>query len=85
MKDNQYGDTEYLLKSGDRIVLYTDGVTEVMNKDGEMFGKNRLKQAIAGGGESPEELLESINQAVAAHASGCRQSDDLTMVCLAFD
>lgn len=85
VKDNKYGDTDYLLNDGDRIVLYTDGVTEAMNKDGVLFGKDRLKQAILRGGESPEEVLESINQAIAAHCAGYRQSDDLTMVCLAVD
>jgi len=85
MEDNEYGDTEYILKCGDRIIVYTDGVTEAMNKEGDMFGTDRLKQAIAHGGESPEKLLETINQAIEGHSAGYRQSDDLTMVCFAVD
>jgi sigma-B regulation protein RsbU (phosphoserine phosphatase) len=81
----EYGDTEYMLQRGDRVVLYTDGVTESMNKEGDFFGKDRLEQAVAHGGESPEELLDTINRAVSAHSAGLPQSDDLTMVCLAVD
>ena len=81
----EYHDTDYVLNSGDRIVLYTDGVTEALDPKGNFFGKNRLKYAIAHGGESPREVLGAINQAVAAHSAGVPQSDDLTMVCLAVD
>ncbi len=83
--DTEYGDTEYMLESGDRIILYTDGVTEAQNKEGGFYGKERLKQVIAYGGESPEELLMTINKSVLNYSAGFPQSDDLTMVCLAVD
>jgi len=35
------------LESGDRLVLYTDGVTECKNRSGEMFTEERLKSLIA--------------------------------------
>ena len=85
IKDNEYGDTEYILKCGERLIVYTDGITEAMNKEGDLFGIDRLKQAIAQGGESPEKILETINQAVERHSAGYRQSDDLTMVCFAVE
>jgi serine phosphatase RsbU (regulator of sigma subunit) len=56
-----------------------------MNKEGDFFGKDRLKHAVAHGGESPEEMLGTIKRAVSAHSAGFPQSDDLTMVCLAVD
>jgi serine phosphatase RsbU (regulator of sigma subunit) len=83
--DNVYTDTACTLQRGDHIILYTDGVTESMNKEGDFFGKDRLKEALTCGGPGPEELLSSINQAVSAHSAGLPQSDDLTMVCLAVD
>ncbi len=74
-----------MLKSGDRLILYTDGVTEAMNKKGDMFGMDRLNQVIARADEDPGKLLTTINQSVAEHSADFPQSDDLTMVCLAVD
>jgi phosphoserine phosphatase RsbU/P len=81
-EDHQYADTELLLKEGDCVLLYTDGVTEAMNKDGAMFGGRRLKQVIASGGKTPGDILAAVNRAVAEHAAGFPPSDDLAMVCL---
>jgi hypothetical protein len=41
--------------------------------------RNVVKQAIAHGGERPETILETVNQAIEGHCAGYRQSDDLTM------
>lgn len=84
-EDNEYTDTEYMLNPGDRIVLYTDGVTEALDSKGNIFGKDRLKQAIAQGGDGPEEIIAAIKKALAAHSLGIPQNDDLTMVCLGVD
>ncbi|MGE5258028.1 MAG: PP2C family protein-serine/threonine phosphatase, partial [Hyphomicrobiales bacterium] len=83
--DHQYGETQYMLKSGDSVLLYTDGVTEAMDKDGKMFGTERLKQVLASGGNRPDRILSAINGAVALHTAGHPQSDDLAMVCLSVD
>ncbi|MDJ0816573.1 MAG: SpoIIE family protein phosphatase [Desulfobacterales bacterium] len=85
VSDNAYADREFVLKRGDQIILYTDGVTESMNKEGDFFGKDRLIEAVARGGDSPKELLSIINQAVSGHSKGLPQNDDLTIVCLAVD
>lgn len=84
-EDHQYGETQHMLKTGDSVLLYTDGVTEAMDKDGKMFGTERLKQVLAAGGKHPEGILTAINRAVAEHTAGHPQSDDLAMVCLSVD
>jgi serine phosphatase RsbU (regulator of sigma subunit)/pSer/pThr/pTyr-binding forkhead associated (FHA) protein len=85
-EDSRFAETEHLLQPGDRVLLYTDGVTEAMNREGEMFGMERFRQVVrAGRGESPEALLAAVEQAVAAHTAGFPQSDDLAMVCIAVD
>ena len=83
--NHQYTESALLLKPGDCVLLYTDGVTEAMNKDGAMFGVERLKHVIAAGGTHPGEILSAINRAVAEHAAGFPPSDDLAMVCLSVD
>ena len=45
--DSTYQQGEIALHSGDRLVLFTDGVTEVRNTSGEEFGESRLRQLLA--------------------------------------
>ena len=46
-EDSRFGETEHMVQAGDRVMLYTDGVTEAMNKDGILFGAEQLKRVIA--------------------------------------
>jgi len=85
LNDCEFGETRHALKAGDSVLLYTDGVTEAMDKAGRMFGVERLKQVMAGAGSHPREILSGINFAVAEHTAGHPQSDDLAMVCLSVD
>jgi serine phosphatase RsbU (regulator of sigma subunit) len=81
----EYSETEHTLKSGDLVLLYTDGITEAMSSSGEMFGAARLKEVVSSGGQDPQRILASISRSVEEHAAGHPQSDDLTMVCFAVD
>ena len=69
------------LSAGDLLVLYTDGVTEAMNADGEEFGMERLQSVFS---ESRPDTPEAANRAVfkAVHdfAGETPQSDDITCV-----
>jgi serine phosphatase RsbU (regulator of sigma subunit) len=69
------------LAPGDRIVLYTDGVTEAQNDAGEFFGRRRLRQAIEGarGGDCAE-LHAAIQKAIFEFTAGAEQADDLTLL-----
>lgn len=69
------------LAPGDRIVLYTDGVTEAQNDAGEFFGRKRLRAAVArAGGATCPELHAAIQKAVLDFTAGAEQADDLTLV-----
>lgn len=73
------------LDRGDRIFLYTDGVTEAEDSDNKLFGDDSLLQAIHEHPQaSPRELIDHVNQAVAKHVNGNLQSDDLTMMCISY-
>jgi sigma-B regulation protein RsbU (phosphoserine phosphatase) len=82
MKTNfPYVSGEVVLKKNDAVVMFTDGVSEAMNKKGEEFSDERLEE-IAGKAfhKSSELILEEIRQEVLNFTSGAVQSDDITLM-----
>ena len=78
----QYEESSVILDPGDTIVLYTDGVTEAMNAEGEEFGLDRLRDLFANvPPRNPKETNAAIFEAVRVFAGDTPQSDDIT--CLA--
>jgi sigma-B regulation protein RsbU (phosphoserine phosphatase) len=72
---------EVELAAGDTLVLYTDGVTEATNGDGEEFGESHLVEALTNHSHLPlESLLEAVIGAVQKFSSGSEQQDDITLV-----
>jgi hypothetical protein len=62
-------------------VLFSDGVTEAMDPDEQMFGIERLKQLLTGQLECPlEQLQKCVLEAVENFARGAHQADDLTLL-----
>ena len=69
------------LHPGDTLVLYSDGVTEAMDPDHEMFGVSRLRELLVGKHEAPLETLKnSILESVQAFSRGASQADDITLL-----
>lgn len=76
-------DRQLTLGSGDRIILYTDGVIEVENPQGEKFGLDRLKGLVeASNRGSSGELIGDIQEELAIFAAGRPLNDDITLVVL---
>lgn len=74
-----YSDIQHPLKSGDRMLLYTDGLLEACNASAEFFGKERLAKLLADTVELPaEEAAERILSTVRAWSA--TQEDDLTVI-----
>lgn len=83
--DATYDHEDLQLAPGDTIVLFSDGVTEAMNADGDEFGESRARDVVQGVlAESPERILRALFDAVRAFARGAAQHDDLTAVVLRF-
>ncbi len=78
---------EVQLAPGDTLVLYTDGVTEAENADGQEFGESHLLHSLGRHAQLPvEPLLQAVVEAVQEFSGGSEQQDDITMViarCLA--
>jgi sigma-B regulation protein RsbU (phosphoserine phosphatase) len=69
------------LQPGDRIVLYTDGVTDAANEAGEFFGRAGLRKAIKEvAGTDCMSLHRAIQKAMLEFTAGAEQSDDVTLV-----
>ena len=81
--DRKYEDAGLQIESGDRLVLYTDGLTEAMNSDEQEFGEQRLlnlgSRKIALGAS---ELVAAIKKEVVGFCNGSFQ-DDFTLVVVA--
>jgi serine phosphatase RsbU (regulator of sigma subunit)/anti-sigma regulatory factor (Ser/Thr protein kinase) len=77
----EYAGETVALADGDILVLYTDGITEVINAQEEEFGEERLQALIVQNGSRPAmELAELITEAVAAFAQDQGAYDDETIV-----
>jgi sigma-B regulation protein RsbU (phosphoserine phosphatase) len=69
------------LAQGDVVVLYTDGLTDAMNADGELFGLERLRALVAAqSGRTAEQVAAGLLSAVREFVGDTAQSDDLTLL-----
>lgn len=70
---------------GDRLFLYTDGVTETMNEENELYGPDRLAAYLTQhGGDDIYDLLLNLRQELATFAGSAAQFDDITMLLMEF-
>jgi len=71
----------YTFMPGDRLVMYTDGITDAANKRGERFGINRLMEIVSRHADiSPAELADAVFDAVDGFRHGAERADDETIV-----
>ncbi|MCX6133088.1 MAG: PAS domain S-box protein [Ignavibacteriales bacterium] len=80
-EDVTYAKEEISILPGDRILIYTDGISEAMNEKMEEFGKEKLQALVQRAqGERSAALIDNIIAAVSAHVRSASQSDDMTIV-----
>lgn len=85
MEERPYREQHISLEKGDCIYLYTDGVTEALNKNQELLGNDRLLEMLNGNTDlvgKPEEFVDAMYNEIDAFAEGEMQADDITMVYL---
>ena len=79
----KYREYELTLEPGSGLFVYTDGVAEATDPENNLFGTQRMLDALNEKPDgSPEELLGAVRRSVDAFAGGAEQFDDLTMLCL---
>ena len=86
MEGIKYRKNEFQLTPGDRIYLYTDGVTEATNNNAELYGEDRLLDFVNSlNNTEPESLCTLIKEDVDKFVGTAPQFDDITMLALNFD
>jgi sigma-B regulation protein RsbU (phosphoserine phosphatase) len=73
-------DATISLAPGDALVLYTDGLTEAENPQGEEFGLTRLAAAIAAAPAEASALHAHVLAELAAFTASASQMDDITLL-----
>ena len=82
-EDLKYEQRTIPLQANDSILLYTDGLTESFNLDGEFFGEGRLMEAItANQCPSASDLLDVVEKSLLNFVQDMPPADDLTMLVL---
>lgn len=81
MEGIKFPEYELKLGKGDKLFLYTDGVPEAMNASQEMFGTERMLQALNTQSDAePERVLANVKDAIEEFVGEAPQFDDLTML-----
>ena len=80
-RTSTYLAAEIFLEPGDAVFLYTDGVTEARNPEGEEFGELRLERAVRQCADrSAEDGLRVLMEEIEAFGAGAAQHDDITVI-----
>lgn len=70
-------------KEGDKLFIFTDGVTEAMNSNYEEYGENKVTELLNGWkSDTSEAFVSKVYSDVLAHCASTPQSDDITMIAL---
>ncbi|MCR5004849.1 MAG: SpoIIE family protein phosphatase [Clostridiales bacterium] len=81
----RYTNYELKLDKGAKLFIYTDGVPEATNEEGQLFGMERLLEALnEATDKKPQQILQTIRHKVDAFVGNAPQFDDLTMLCLEY-
>jgi len=84
-QDNPYAVRRLRMRTGEGLFLYTDGVTEAMDRQGNLFGDPRLRQLLLGvRGGTPREIVRDVVAEVRSYAAGEPQADDITLLAMRY-
>lgn len=83
LPDIRYSAKSTTVHPNEAIFLYSDGITEAMDGDGNLFSDRRLETLLAQrNGALPEETIRHVLGEVTRYAGGAAQSDDITALCV---
>lgn len=85
LPDCEFDQQHVPLATGDRVLLYTDGLIEAINEQDEQFGEPRLRRTLDEAAAAPlPELKRAVLDAVLRHANGNLRHDDVTLLAVEF-
>ena len=85
MEGIRFREREFELFPGDSLFVYTDGVAEASDPGGQLFGTDRILEALnADPGIPPQDALSTMMNRIDDFAAGAEQFDDITMLCFRY-
>jgi adenylate cyclase len=85
VEDFEYGETVFQLEPGDVLCMVTDGITEAMNAQGELYGTARLATLIEAlarepGEMTPERIGTAVREEIARFCGAAEPADDVAIL-----
>ncbi len=77
LKEAAYKVETFLLEPGDRLVVYSDGIPDAQNPQGEMFGHTRFREVLE---DDPGEAFTNLLRAIDTYIGEGSQFDDITLL-----
>jgi serine phosphatase RsbU (regulator of sigma subunit) len=85
MEEMPYRIDQVILNPSDTLFVYSDGISEAFNPEGEEFGTHRLEAAlVAAHGQTAGDIVGRVLADTTAFANGADQSDDITGLALVY-
>ena len=83
LEDFNYSSGHEVLQPGETLFMYTDGLTDATNGNGELFGKERLEGTLDGSSrQSPEHIVNNVWDRIGNFSAGTAAADDMTCLVL---
>lgn len=81
MNDIDYAVNKIQIKKNEKLVLYTDGITEASNKNDELYGSNRLISLLNNNKDlDNDQIIKTLMKDIKNYIEGNEQSDDITLL-----
>jgi sigma-B regulation protein RsbU (phosphoserine phosphatase) len=80
LPEAEYSDRSLDFQDGDLLVVYTDGVTDALNLQGEAFGLQRWREVIAQAPFTAGQCLQHLRNRLLEFTQGAPQFDDITLI-----
>ena len=85
MEGLRFRENETTLSNGDALFIYTDGVTEATSGALELFGEERMVEALnRHATETPDKIIAGVRQSIDGFVKDAPQFDDITMLCMRY-
>lgn len=77
-----FAEAKINLRSGQSLLLYTDGIAEARAPNGNMFGMEGIERSMLGHGTDAKELIQQLHNSLSSHQNGRRPNDDQTALAI---